>query len=98
MDRNVSLASGVLIAMLGIFSLAPVNADTDAEEYRLLKSWGMKFNAEGELRFQRVPADAPVATSPWQPDVSAYRSRPQEQSPESLEPLVITSKQQADKK
>jgi hypothetical protein len=80
-----------------IFTPGFACADQVSEENRLLKSWGLKFNTQGRLMF-RGEQTPPQTYQAWKPDISAYQSL--ESSPpvqESLQPLVISSKQKSEK-
>ena len=80
-----------LTIILGLLT-APLFADQDVEEYRLLKSWGLEFNAEGILRF-RDPVQNESHYNPWKPDLKKYQTRlSATQSNTEIDPLVISSK------
>ena len=70
-------------------------ADGDAEAYRLLKSWGMQFNADGRLYFHASAESEPTVESSWNPDVSSYETNPPEHTQHPLQPVIISSRQPA---
>jgi len=71
-----------------------VQADRDSDEYRLLKTWGMQFDTQGKLRF-RPEENKTSQYNPWNPDLSAYQSiNANQEKPEILQPLVISSRNQ----
>ena len=78
--------------LLLIFAL-PLNADKNVEAYRLLKSWGMQFDASGKLHFRSQKDKADPSAERWNPDVSAFQSNKPQPVGETLQPLIISSKQ-----
>ncbi len=93
MKKMLNLCLGVSLFVLA----RPVCADPLAEENRLLKSWGLKFNAQGNLLFRAGQVQQPPH-QPWTPDLSAYRSSHTDKDAQpELRPLVISSKQETGK-
>jgi hypothetical protein len=89
--RNKILLGGLLW-----LAIIAVGADEQREENQLLKSWGLKFNASGKLFFQGEQKPGPELT-PWQPDLSTYRSQPeQNMAAPDIQPLVVGSKRKLD--
>ncbi len=88
----------IALVLLGYLAAAELAADTDAEEYRLLKSWGMQFDAKGMLRIRPGLVSEVPQAEPWQPDMSMYKAQPQSGDDQALEPLVISSKHKPAKK
>lgn len=69
-----------------------VSADKDADEYRLLKSWGLEFNAKGQLRFREGNAESPEYQS-WEPELTRFQTEALlKKENVEIEPLVISSK------
>ena len=82
-----------------MLSMALINAgaDTVTEENKLLKSWGLKFNARGFLKFRR---ELPVHSEyrPWNPDIPAYKLEDSNRiGHNAMPPLVISAKQKSEK-
>ena len=80
-----------------LFFALPLKADKDAEAYRLLKSWGMQFDASGKLHFRSQQEKTEPSAERWNPDVSAFQSNKLQPVGETLQPLIISSKQAAKK-
>jgi len=80
-----------------IFLTSVACADRVSEENRLLKSWGLKFNSQGKLKFRSVQSERKTYQA-WSPDLSVYQLLQTKQTEqEVLTPLVITSRQKAEK-
>ncbi|MDJ0881820.1 MAG: hypothetical protein QNJ56_09240 [Gammaproteobacteria bacterium] len=85
--------------LLTVLSFSLVNAQGDpvTEENKLLKSWGLKFNARGYLKF-RTAQSAEPQYQPWRPDLSVYRLNPMDVNGlDAMPPLVISAKQKSEK-
>ena len=68
------------------------SADKDSDEYRLLKSWGLEFNAKGQLRFREGNAESSEYQS-WKPELTRFQSEPLlKKNQVDIEPLIISSK------
>ena len=81
-----------IMTLLLLLLATTVLADRDSEEYRLLKSWGIQFDAQGKLRF-KPDEKKPTPYHPWKPDLSAYQALDAIQTrPEILKPLIISSR------
>lgn len=87
----------IAFSCLLFFSALPLQADKDAEAYRLLKSWGMQFDASGKLHFRSQQDKVGPSSERWNPDISAFQSSKPQPVEESLQPLIISSKQAAKK-
>lgn len=85
--------------ILGCFLVSPVYAvDPMPEELHLLKSWGFKADAAGQLKFEADVETRPTDFEPWRPDVGDFdAARPVLATPAILDPLVISAKQKREK-
>ena len=92
MDAVLKGACSLIVA-LSVAAGAAYADDMDPREYRLLKSWGMQVDDSGRLHFRPGRERAAAPTGNWQPDVSAYRVRPEFQPGDVLQPVVISAKQ-----
>lgn len=96
---DTTLITMKIILLTTALSLsAPLGAaDQVVKENNLLKSWGLQLNTQGQLKF-RVLNKNSLKYKPWNPDLSVYHSISSGQTEhETLEPLVISSKQKSEK-
>lgn len=93
MDAILKMRCSFLVILSLVTLFSQVQADNDSEEFRLLRSWGLQFDVNGELRFQPGKENAQI--SRWSPDLSAYqverKSRPEQIK---LDPLVFSARNQ----
>ena len=83
---------GYILIVCAATSSSMVSADKDAEEYRLLKSWGLEFNAKGQLRFRESNAESSEYQS-WKPELNRFLDEPRlKKNHVDIEPLIISSK------
>lgn len=67
-------------------------AADDGEAYRLLKSWGMQFDAGGQLHFKPEQPLSTETQQPWQPDLSGYLAEQTTAGVPPLEPVIIRTR------
>ena len=81
-----------ILVLVGLLMATMSIADQHSDESRLLKKWGFQFNAKGLLMFNLAPQEA-RKYRPWNPDLSNYLAfTPEVNSPKTLDPLIISSK------
>lgn len=86
----------IVCLLMPIFWLGIAQADQVTEENRLLKSWGLKFNTRGLLKF-RGDNQPSTEYRPWQPEFSVYLLNKNTASDQDMmPPLVISSKQKTE--
>ena len=93
MDKNLIKMKIQRILLIILLFSSKTMANAETEELRLLKSWGLKFNAQGLLRFNQSLRQQTVV-KPWSPDLSAYHAILNgDKKQHQINPVVISARE-----
>lgn len=91
MAKTLNMKTFALFFILVPGILSVVCADQKTQENILMKSWGLKINAQGQPKYLQLHKNTAHYES-WQPDMSSYRIKePRKQAHEPLTPVVISA-------